>query len=64
MGAAQAESPAGPGHFIVFERRDDGVVKRICSYQHFRVVNGIVRRVVEEELRRGLVRHTSRRASR
>lgn len=45
-------------HFIVFERRDDGVTKKICRYQQFRAVNKIVRRVVEEEHRRGLIWHT------
>lgn len=45
-------------HFIVFERRDDKVIKKICRYQQFRAVNKIVKRVVEEPHRRGLIWHT------
>jgi type I restriction enzyme R subunit len=45
-------------HFKVFERREQGVVKKVCRYQQLRAVNRIVRRVVEERHRRGLIWHT------
>lgn len=45
-------------HFIVFEREDEQIVKKICRYQQFRGVNKIVDRVVEGEHRKGLVWHT------
>lgn len=45
-------------HFIVFEKTDNGTVKKICRYQQFRAVNKIVNRVIENKHRRGLVWHT------
>lgn len=45
-------------HFIVFEREDGQIVKKICRYQQFRGVNKIVERVVAAEHRKGLVWHT------
>ncbi|BCS89465.1 type I restriction endonuclease subunit R [Pseudodesulfovibrio sediminis] len=45
-------------HFIVFEKRDGEVVKKMCRYQQYRAVNKIVDRVVEGEHRKGLVWHT------
>lgn len=35
-------------HFVVYERRDEKVVKKICRYQQFRAVNKVIRRVVGE----------------
>lgn len=45
-------------HFVVFEKRDQKVTKKVCRYQQFRAVNKIVDRVVGEEDRRGLIWHT------
>lgn len=45
-------------HFIVFEREDGLVIKKICRYQQFRAVNKIVHRVADEDKRRGLIWHT------
>jgi len=45
-------------HFIVFEKRDGEVTKKMCRYQQYRAVNKIVDRVVEGEHRKGLVWHT------
>lgn len=45
-------------HFIVFEREDGRVIKKVCRYQQFRAVNKIVHRVAEENKRRGLIWHT------
>ncbi|MGH1399174.1 MAG: type I restriction endonuclease subunit R [Alphaproteobacteria bacterium] len=45
-------------HFIVFEREDGRVIKKMCRYQQFRAVNKIVHRVADEDKRRGLVWHT------
>lgn len=45
-------------HFVVFERTDEAVIKKVCRYQQFRAVNKIVERVVAGEPRKGLVWHT------
>jgi type I restriction enzyme R subunit len=45
-------------HFVVFERRDNKVIKKVCRYQQFRAVNKMVNRVVEGKERKGLVWHT------
>ncbi len=45
-------------HFVVFETRDGKTVKKLCRYQQFRAVNKMVRRVVHEDHRSGLVWHT------
>lgn len=45
-------------HFIVFEKTEEGRIKKICRYQQFRAVNRIVARVVESKHRQGLIWHT------
>ncbi|MGO4527267.1 type I restriction endonuclease subunit R [Microvirga sp. 2MCAF35] len=45
-------------HFIVFEKTEDGTIKKMCRYQQFRAVNKLVKRVIENEHRRGLIWHT------
>jgi type I restriction enzyme R subunit len=48
-------------HFIVFEKRDGQVTKKICRYQQYRAVNKIVNRFLEDRAakdRRGLIWHT------
>lgn len=45
-------------HFVVFERSEQRVIKKICRYQQYRAVNKIVERVVEAKHRKGLVWHT------
>jgi type I restriction enzyme R subunit len=45
-------------HFTVFEKTEDGTVKKMCRYQQFRAVNRIVQRVIKNEHRRGLIWHT------
>ncbi len=45
-------------HFIVFEREDGKVIKKVCRYQQFRAVNKIVDRVAEGSKRKGLIWHT------
>jgi len=48
-------------HFVVFEKDDNKVVKKICRYQQYRAVNKITNRILEprpKEERRGLVWHT------
>lgn len=45
-------------HFVVFERDDSKVIKKICRYQQYRAVNRIVARVIEGKHRRGLIWHT------
>ena len=45
-------------HFVVFETRDHGVVKKMCRYQQFRAVNKIVDRTAQGRHRRGLIWHT------
>jgi len=42
-------------HFVVFEKRGETVVKKLCRYQQFRAVNKIVNRVVDGKHRRGLI---------
>jgi type I restriction enzyme, R subunit len=43
---------------IVFERTQDGVVKKVTRYQQLRVANKIVDRVVETDLDQGIAWHT------
>jgi type I restriction enzyme R subunit len=43
---------------VVFEKTEDGTVKKICRYQQFRAVNRIVERVLEGKHRQGLIWHT------
>jgi len=45
-------------HLVIFEKRDQGVIKKMCRYQQFRAVNKIVDRTAEEEHRKGLIWHT------
>jgi type I restriction enzyme, R subunit len=48
-------------HFVVFEKGDNKVIKKICRYQQFRAVNKITDRILEtraKEERRGLIWHT------
>lgn len=45
-------------HFIVFERREEKVIKKVCRYQQFRAVNKLVERVVQGKYRKGLIWHT------
>ncbi len=46
-------------HFIVFERTEDsGIIKKVARYQQLRAANKIVDRVVEQELKQGVIWHT------
>lgn len=45
-------------HFIVFERREEQVIKKICRFQQFRAANRMVERIIEGKHRRGLIWHT------
>jgi type I restriction enzyme R subunit len=45
-------------HFIVFEREDGKIIKKICRYHQYRAVNKLVERVAEGQNKRGLVWHT------
>jgi len=45
-------------HFVIFEKREHGVIKKMCRYQQYRAVNKIVDRTVAGEHRKGLIWHT------
>jgi type I restriction enzyme R subunit len=45
-------------HFIVFEKTENGTIKKMCRYQQFRAVNKIVERVIDSKHHRGLIWHT------
>ncbi|MBD2491716.1 type I restriction endonuclease subunit R [Aulosira sp. FACHB-615] len=55
-------------HFIIFEKREQKVIKKVCRYQQFRAVNKIVDRVIaplkpdpknpKRKYRKGLIWHT------
>lgn len=45
-------------HYIVFEKTEDGTIKKMCRYQQFRAVNRIIERVLEGKHRQGLIWHT------
>jgi len=45
-------------NFIVFETAENVTVKKIARYQQFRATNKIVNRVLNDEMRTGLVWHT------
>ncbi|MDN7125211.1 HsdR family type I site-specific deoxyribonuclease [Pseudidiomarina sp. 1APP75-32.1] len=45
-------------HFVVFEREEGKVIKKIARYQQFRAVNKMVERVAEGKHKRGLIWHT------
>lgn len=45
-------------HFVVFERKDEKVTKKLCRYHQFRAVQKIVDRVAGGQQKKGLVWHT------
>lgn len=45
-------------NFIVFEKKKDGVIKKITRYQQFYATNKIVARVKDGKRKRGLIWHT------
>ena len=45
-------------NFIVFETRENVTIKKIARYQQFRAVNKIVQRVLDGEMKSGLIWHT------
>ena len=45
-------------HFVVFETRNEGTIKKMCRYQQYRAVNKIVDRTAEGQHRKGLIWHT------
>jgi type I restriction enzyme R subunit len=44
-------------NFIVFEHEREKTIKKICRYQQFRAVNKILRRMTQEDEKRGIVWH-------
>lgn len=49
-------------HFIIFEKRDNKIIKKMCRYQQFRAVNKIVDRYIENRKprdRKGLIWHST-----
>ncbi|MGZ4990639.1 MAG: type I restriction endonuclease subunit R, partial [Methylobacter sp.] len=45
-------------NFIVFERCDGKVIKKVARYQQLRAANKIVERVVNSDLKQGIIWHT------
>ncbi|EJL53917.1 type I site-specific deoxyribonuclease, HsdR family [Rhizobium sp. CF122] len=45
-------------HYIVFEKTENGTIKKMCRYQQFRAVNRVVERVLDGKHRQGLIWHT------
>ena len=45
-------------HFIVFEREDGKIIKKVARYQQLRAANKIVDRVVESNEKQGVIWHT------
>jgi type I restriction enzyme R subunit len=45
-------------HYVVFEKTEDGTIKKMCRYQQFRAVNRIIERVLDGKHRQGLIWHT------
>lgn len=45
-------------NFIVFERTEGKVVKKVSRYQQLRAANKIVTRVIESDLKKGVIWHT------
>lgn len=45
-------------HFIVFERENGKIVKKVARYQQLRAANKIVERVVHSDKRQGVIWHT------
>jgi len=46
------------GNFIVFEKKKDGITKKIARYQQFYATNKIVERVADGDYKKGLIWHT------
>jgi type I restriction enzyme R subunit len=45
-------------NFIVFERTDEGVIKKVARYQQLRAANKILHRVAHTDLPQGVIWHT------
>jgi type I restriction enzyme R subunit len=45
-------------NFLVFERTDGKILKKVARYQQLRAANKIVHRVVESDLKQGVIWHT------
>jgi len=45
-------------NFLVFERTDGKIVKKVARYQQLRAANKIVNRVTESDLKQGVIWHT------
>jgi len=45
-------------HFVVFEKTQEGVIKKVARYQQLRAANRIAHRVAETDLRQGVIWHT------
>lgn len=45
-------------NFLVFERAETSIVKKVARYQQFRAANKIVHRVAESDLKQGVIWHT------
>lgn len=45
-------------NFLVFERTDGKIIKKVARYQQLRAANKIVHRVVESDLKQGVIWHT------
>ena len=44
-------------NFIVFEHERGKIIKKVCRYQQFRAVNRILKRVTDEDDKRGIIWH-------
>lgn len=45
-------------HFLVFERTEGKIIKKVARYQQLRAANKITERVVEGDLKQGVIWHT------
>lgn len=45
-------------HFIVFEREDGKIIKKVARYQQLRAANKIVERVIHSDKQQGIIWHT------
>ncbi|MBQ8968277.1 MAG: HsdR family type I site-specific deoxyribonuclease [Bacteroidaceae bacterium] len=45
-------------HFIVFEREDEKIIKKVARYQQLRAANKIVERVAHTDKKQGVIWHT------
>ena len=45
-------------HFLVFERSEGKIIKKVARYQQLRAANKITSRVVDSELKQGVIWHT------